>query len=463
MKKKFYSVKKGYSTGIFENWTECSEQIKGFPGAEYRSFSSRQDAEAYLSGTDLWTEKIYNESDGGFLVAFTSGSSDRANNKYSFASYLILRNREEELLCNFSNNENYIENITIIGEVLAVMNTFDYAISNDYKKIKIYHNHEGIEKWITGDWLPKSKASKLLVGIYNEKYSELLDVEFEKVQADSSIIFSKKARQGSKQALMDREKRLVSGNNWFRINNITNSEFETIIEILDEIDNKIAVTSNRDSQKTIYKITHGSMTVTASVFSGGQRFLLLQGKNNDLYKLITSTIVELTDKASVETLIQNAYRIKVDRDALNRRFEPVEQSLPPGYPSGIKRLVKQSIINLTQNFDSEDYSQYAFPALRALEGHIKYLIIEAGGTPGRQFNCFNKDSSTNLYFVNTPFADGSKNASIAKCYNYYKSRRDTLFHFGDIIGPTDNTHFLSSKSDADKIIQDCIELIRTEL
>ena len=128
------------------------------------------------------------------------------------------------------------------------------------------------------------------------------------------------------------------------------------------------------------------------------------------------------------------------------------------------RLIKQSIINMTHYIESEDYSMYAFPALRALEGHIKYLITEAGGTAGRQFSCFGLDKTIipNRYVVTENFADRSKNRSIENCYNYYKSQRDTDFHFGDILGEVDNTRFIETKEEADEIIKNCMSLISTE-
>ena len=46
--KKYYAVLKGRKTGIFENWAECEEQIKGFSGAQYKSFKSRSQAEEAL-------------------------------------------------------------------------------------------------------------------------------------------------------------------------------------------------------------------------------------------------------------------------------------------------------------------------------------------------------------------------------------------------------------------------------
>ena len=48
------------------------------------------------------------------------------------------------------------------------------------------------------------------------------------------------------------------------------------------------------------------------------------------------------------------------------------------------------------------------------------------------------------------------------CYNYYKSQRDTDFHFGDILGGMDNTRFIETKEEADEIIKNCISLINTE-
>ncbi|MCK4678431.1 MAG: ribonuclease H family protein [Bacteroidales bacterium] len=49
-KKKFYVVWKGREVGIFENWASCEKQIKGFTGAVYKAFPSREQAEAAFSG-----------------------------------------------------------------------------------------------------------------------------------------------------------------------------------------------------------------------------------------------------------------------------------------------------------------------------------------------------------------------------------------------------------------------------
>ena len=44
-KLKYYVVWKGRKTGVFTTWQECSAQVTGFNGAEYKSFENREAAE----------------------------------------------------------------------------------------------------------------------------------------------------------------------------------------------------------------------------------------------------------------------------------------------------------------------------------------------------------------------------------------------------------------------------------
>ena len=47
-KKKFYAVKKGLTTGIFDTWEKCQAAVKGYPGAEFKGFATEEEARAYL-------------------------------------------------------------------------------------------------------------------------------------------------------------------------------------------------------------------------------------------------------------------------------------------------------------------------------------------------------------------------------------------------------------------------------
>ncbi|MBE2911203.1 viroplasmin family protein [Anoxybacillus flavithermus] len=49
--KKYYVVWQGAKTGIFSSWDECKQYVIGIPGAKYRSFLSKEEAEqAFASG-----------------------------------------------------------------------------------------------------------------------------------------------------------------------------------------------------------------------------------------------------------------------------------------------------------------------------------------------------------------------------------------------------------------------------
>lgn len=57
-KQKFYVVWKGRKTGIFTSWGECEAQVKGYVGAEYKAFGTRQEAEtAFASKYEAYKGK----------------------------------------------------------------------------------------------------------------------------------------------------------------------------------------------------------------------------------------------------------------------------------------------------------------------------------------------------------------------------------------------------------------------
>mmetsp|Transcript_15305 Transcript_15305/g.29674 ORF Transcript_15305/g.29674 Transcript_15305/m.29674 type:complete len:386 (-) Transcript_15305:142-1299(-) len=45
---KMYAVRKGRATGLFRTWAECEAQVKGFSGAQFKSFTTEPAAKAYL-------------------------------------------------------------------------------------------------------------------------------------------------------------------------------------------------------------------------------------------------------------------------------------------------------------------------------------------------------------------------------------------------------------------------------
>ena len=49
-KKKFYVVWEGHKKGVFTSWNVCKKHIENFSGAQYKAFSSKDEAEKAFKG-----------------------------------------------------------------------------------------------------------------------------------------------------------------------------------------------------------------------------------------------------------------------------------------------------------------------------------------------------------------------------------------------------------------------------
>ena len=84
MAKKYYAVRVGKVPGVYQTWDECKKNVHGFPAAEYKSFMSMEEANAYMgreavqeingktgSGNmeDVMPDNDYAFVDGSFNIA----------------------------------------------------------------------------------------------------------------------------------------------------------------------------------------------------------------------------------------------------------------------------------------------------------------------------------------------------------------------------------------------------------
>lgn len=105
----------------------------------------------------------------------------------------------------------------------------------------------------------------------------------------------------------------------------------------------------------------------------------------------------------------------------------------------------------------EDYSCYAFPALRALEGYIKYLFGLKEITIGHTFsNVFNGDVLTPQ--IATRIGDATFQNELERLYVYFKGNRHVLFHTEQILI---GTRLIEDKHEADEIINTVLNLIES--
>lgn len=72
MAKKFYAVLKGHKVGIFTTWAACQESTKGYSGAAFKSFATKEEASVYLGNTSTLSETLPKKSTQTTTVTNTS-------------------------------------------------------------------------------------------------------------------------------------------------------------------------------------------------------------------------------------------------------------------------------------------------------------------------------------------------------------------------------------------------------
>lgn len=455
-KNNFYAVKEGHTTGIFPSWEECQAATNGYPRAIYKGFPTEIEAKAFLDGEDLYLQQVKADIDSGFVVAYTDGSYDAATNRYAYGVCIFDSPENEIDLCNIVKYEPFASSRNIAGEIYGVLTALDWAVSNGYSKIKIYYDYAGIEKWVTGEYSADSDIASHYVNQLSNKYKDIIDIVFVKVQGHSNNPYNDKADLLAKNALKG-ERKMIKGANSFLVHNFHKQDIDIIIGlILEENAEYKAIRTDILGGEQI-KLKIGNKHTMIKMYNNNK--LLVQGKPNMPYQVVFTYISELLGEKKAVPLVKQAYRISVDLGALDNNYNNFCPNIPPEYNSSIITLMRQAIINLNGYFEAEEYGQYAFPALRAMEGHIKYLFDKVQIRVIDKFNHFTGNEANGYslkpdFDVKSPYKD-----HIEQCYNFYHKTRHKIFHFGDIIGRADNTMLITDKEQADEIIIDALRLI----
>jgi len=196
MPKKYYAVKKGRKTGIFSTWPEAQKQVSGFPGAQFKSFQSRSEAETFVTDGSEIRPSVTSDS----LIAYVDGSFDKRAKTYSYGVVLLKNEHVLAELSNADSDPKYAESFQIAGECFGALNAIRWAIEHGIKAISIYYDYLGIEMWATGQWKANKTVSKDYVKFF-QSYSKKIDVSFVKVKAHTGVKYNERADELAKKAL----------------------------------------------------------------------------------------------------------------------------------------------------------------------------------------------------------------------------------------------------------------------
>ena len=186
---KFYAVKAGRKTGIFNSWEECKRQVDGYPSASYKSFKTAAEAAAYIGLVPNQTAIANaNNSPADFVtdntaIAYVDGSYNISTCEYGYGVVFFYNGEEIHLKKGFPKDE-LAAMRNVAGEIKGSEAAISYALSHNISSIKIYHDYEGISKWCTGEWKANKEGTIAYRDFYNNAKKQL-KIEFVKVKGHS--------------------------------------------------------------------------------------------------------------------------------------------------------------------------------------------------------------------------------------------------------------------------------------
>lgn len=563
--KKYYAVKQGKKTGIFTNWDECKQNVHGYPGAKYKSFTNKIEAENYLNGIqEDEIEKVQIGESDSEVVAYVDGSFNEESNEFSYGAVIFYEGEQLQFTEKFNDPE-LVSMRNVAGEIKGSEKAMAFAIEQGAKALSIHYDYEGIAKWCTGEW----KATKPGTISYKKYYDEIqknVMIRFVKVKSHSGNEYNDLADKLAKEAFVkienedtsdkdiipEKSKNLgiytdpaglaelieaagmemwdsfhfisleekgsvtqciftVQGKtcrlNFYNKNNGTttmsatgknidysNQLKEKIFELSDFKDtgeakshtftiakdwaNKLVsflnqlegVTQERKEHEATklkqYKFVSSlGDRLNVNIYATGK--VVLQGKPAYLYTEALS-FLSYSPEVTVEDVVEANNKFHDVDVKVSETRDELRKLMPNTYgvlDDTIFKILSPSISLMKLSDEIEDYSCYAFPALRSLEGYLMQVFSmedivithKYGSQCGSHFD-YKKQSDSFVLKKKTAnrLTNPKSKEVLEEVYNFFNKNRHQLFHTDQILC---TTVILESKVEADRIVYDVINMI----
>ena len=200
-KKNFYAVRKGRKTGIYNSWSECETQVKGYKNAEFAGFSEKKEAEAYLG-----LESVQAIDDSAVLpseneiFAYVDGSFNSKKNIFGYGIVLIMPDGTVKELNGTGDDESAASMRNVAGELKGAFIAMQYAVNNRYNALTVFHDYEGIAKWAEHKWKANLVQTRAYVE-FCDKIRQKIVLKFVKVDAHTGVLYNEKADILAKKAV----------------------------------------------------------------------------------------------------------------------------------------------------------------------------------------------------------------------------------------------------------------------
>lgn len=209
--KKYYAVKVGRLPGIYNSWDECKDFVIGHPNAQFKSFKTLKDAEEYMNGKtvssekagtiDVSPQKITTDKELNLpsIYSFVDGSYNIKTGIYGYGGFISV-NGCKHILQGSGNDPELVGMRNVAGELEGSIAAMMYAKEHHLKNLCILYDYNGIEHWAKGTWKRNKKGTIAYYELVQQLNKEI-NIEFRKVKAHNKVEGNEEADKLAKQAV----------------------------------------------------------------------------------------------------------------------------------------------------------------------------------------------------------------------------------------------------------------------
>lgn len=340
-KNKFYAVRKGRQTGIFQTWPDAQKQVSGFPGAEYKSFKNKEEAEAFLekkenstssktstSSINASIKKEISTLSSKKAIAFIDGSYGKVKERemYSFGAVLITDKQEVEMYRSYVNPE-WIAYRNVAGEIQGAIEAISWALNHGKAEIDVYYDYQGIEKWAIGDWRANSAVAVAYVK-FIQKVKNQIAIRFFHVPAHTGVDYNERVDDLAKLAQKSQSFRTHNTMSLY-FTELTQADWVSIYEVLQaenqalgalgEIKAKTEATGKDYLHRIV--LADGAEEVVVNLYGRDKAYVEGHPESTFYQRVILLAIGQMKTAADVLKQMNRLYQGKVEKEAFDFALE----------------------------------------------------------------------------------------------------------------------------------------------